>query len=97
MFTADGNVPVKLEEGMGGKAEVLALLGKLPVIKYGTFSAHADWRVRLLENFDWLAPPFQYHHTKEEMLGWCEKEGIGVERMLEHGFIPKVGVRGRKT
>lgn len=74
----------------------LALAGKIPLIKYCTFSAHAVWRVRLLENFDWLAPPFQYHHTKEEMLSWCEKEGVAVERMLEHGFIPKVGVRGRK-
>jgi hypothetical protein len=57
---------------------------------------HNNWRVRLLENFDWLAPPFQYHHTKEEMLAWCAKDGIAVERMLQHGFIPKVGMRGVK-
>ena len=75
---------------------VLALLGKLPLLKYCTFSVHPDWRVRLLENFDWLAPPFQYHHTKEEMLVWCAEEGIAVEKMLQHGFIPKVGIRGVK-
>ena len=73
---------------------VLALLGKAPILKYFTFSVHPNWRVRLLENFDWLAPPFQYHHTKEEMRAWCVKEGIAVESMLQHGFIPKVGMRG---
>ncbi len=75
---------------------VLALFGKVPFFKYFTFSVHNNWRVRLLENFDWLAPPFQYHHTKEEMLAWCAKDGIAVERMLQHGFIPKVGMRGVK-
>ncbi len=74
----------------------LALLGKVPLVKYGTFSVHADWRVRLLENFDWLAPPFQFHHTKEEVLTWYADAGFAVEGMLEHGFVPKVGVRGRK-
>ena len=74
----------------------LALLGKVPLIKYCTFSVHADWRVRLLENFDWLAPPFQYHHTKEEVLQWYAAAGFDIQGTLRHGFIPKVGVRGRK-
>jgi SAM-dependent methyltransferase len=72
----------------------LALLGKLPVIKYLTFSVHKDWRVRLLENFDWLAPPFQYHHTKEEVMEWFNEEHIAVQSILEHGFIPKTGLSG---
>jgi SAM-dependent methyltransferase/uncharacterized protein YbaR (Trm112 family) len=72
----------------------LALLGKLPLIKYLTFSVHKDWRVRLLENFDWLAPPFQYHHTKEELTAWFKEQHIEVHRMLEHGFIPKTGLAG---
>ena len=75
---------------------VLALLGKIPLVKYCTFSAHADWRVRLLENFDWLAPPFQYHHAKEEVLTWYAAAGFDIQGMLKHGFIPKVGVRGVK-
>jgi len=55
---------------------------------------HKDWRVRLLENFDWLAPPFQYHHTKEELMAWFSEEHIEVHSMLEHGFIPKTGLAG---
>lgn len=74
----------------------LALIGWIPGVKYFTFSAHKDWRVRLLENFDWLAPPFQHHHTKEEVRTWFEREGISVTKMLRHGFIPKVGMTGIK-
>ncbi len=72
----------------------LTLLGKLPLIKFLNFSVHKDWRVRLLENFDWLAPPFQYHHTKEELVEWFNEEHIEVHSMLEHGFIPKIGFYG---
>lgn len=75
---------------------VPALLGALPLVRYLTFSAHPDWRVRLLENFDWLAPPFQYHHTKEEVAGWFRQEGFQPAGMLRHGFIPKVGITGTK-
>lgn len=73
---------------------ILALVGKIPFLKYLTFSAHPDWRVRLLENFDWLSPPFQHHHTKEEVMAWFEDEDIEVTHMLHHGFIPKVGIKG---
>jgi len=75
---------------------VLALLGKVPLMKYVTFSAHPDWRVRLLENFDWLSPPFQHHHTKEEVFSWFHEGGFEHVRMLRHGFIPKVGILGKK-
>ncbi len=75
---------------------LLALTGKIPLVKYTTFSAHRDWRVRLLENFDWLAPPFQHHHTKEEVSRWFAQEGITVSKILRHGFIPKVGITGIK-
>ena len=72
----------------------LTVVGKLPLIKYLTFSVHQDWRVRLLENFDWLAPPFQHHHTKEELMAWFQEQHIEVHGMLEHGFIPKTGLAG---
>ncbi len=75
---------------------LLALLGTVPLLKYCTFSAHPDWRVRLLENFDWLSPPFQYHHTKEEVTAWFREGGFAQVSMLRHGFIPKVGILGRK-
>jgi len=75
---------------------LLVGMGKIPLLKYFTFSAHADRRVRLLENFDWLSPPFQHHHTKEEVRGWFQEQNIEVHGMLEHGFIPKVGLLGRR-
>ncbi len=74
---------------------LLALVGKAPLLKYLTFSAHHDWRVRLLENFDWLSPPYQYHHTKEEVITWYENQHLDILKMLQHGFIPKVGLLGK--
>lgn len=74
----------------------LAALGAVPLIKYLTFSAHPDFRVRVHENFDWLAPPFQFKHTFDEVRGWFESEGFTDLRMLAHGVIPKIGIVGRK-
>jgi SAM-dependent methyltransferase/uncharacterized protein YbaR (Trm112 family) len=74
----------------------LALVGKVPLVKYLTFSAHHDWRVRLLENFDWLSPPYQYHHAKEEVISWYKDQNVDIVKMLKHGFIPKVGILGER-
>lgn len=74
----------------------LALLGKVPAVKFLTFSVHPLWRVRVQENFDWLSPPYQSHHTKEELSGWFEECGFKVLKILPHGFVPKPGVMGRK-
>lgn len=74
----------------------LALIGKIPLIKYLTFSVHPFWRVRLQENFDWLSPPYQSHHTKEEVIRWFEENGFEILKVLPHGFVPKSGVLGRK-
>ncbi len=75
----------------------LAALGKVPGLKYLTFSVHPLWRVRVQENFDWLSPPYQSHHTKEELSGWNEACGFKVLRILPHGFVPKPGVLGKKS
>lgn len=75
----------------------LAALGKVPLLKYLTFSVHPLWRVRLQENFDWLTPPYQSHHTKEELSGWFRENGFEPLRVLPHGFVPKPGVVGRKV
>jgi SAM-dependent methyltransferase len=72
----------------------LAWIGKIPFVKYLAFSAHKDFRARLIENFDWLSPPYQHHHTKEEVMEWFRKERITPRKMLAHGFIPKVGIKG---
>lgn len=74
----------------------LAALGKVPGIKFLTFSVHPLWRVRVQENFDWLSPPYQSHHTKEQLSGWFEANGFQVLRILPHGFVPKPGVLGKK-
>ena len=74
----------------------LAALGKVPGVKYLTFSVHPLWRVRLQENFDWLTPPYQSHHTKEELAEWFRENGFEPQKTLPHGFVPKPGILGRK-
>jgi len=74
----------------------LAALGAAPGLKYLTFSVHRDFMVRVIENFDWISPPYQYHHTKEELAGWFKAAGFDVLKVLPHGLIPKPGVLGRK-
>lgn len=74
----------------------LTWLGALPGVKYLTFSVHPDFKVRLIENFDWVSPPFQYHHTKEELAAWYERAGFAVLKILPHGLVPKPGILGRK-
>lgn len=74
----------------------LALLGAVPLAKYLTFSVEKGYRVRLAENFDWLAPPFQSKHTKEEVRAWIEEAGCEPLQQLAHGLVPKVGFLSRK-
>lgn len=74
----------------------LAFLGAVPGLKYLTFSVHPKWRVRLQENFDWLAPPYQFHHTKEEVTQWFQDLGYENLTQISHGVVPKVGLRGTK-
>jgi glycosyltransferase involved in cell wall biosynthesis/SAM-dependent methyltransferase len=74
----------------------LAGAGKLPLIKYLTFSVHSSWRVRTQQNFDWLSPPYQSHHTKEDVLGWFIEAGFQEISMAKHGMIPKVALKGKK-
>jgi hypothetical protein len=71
-------------------------LGAVPLIKYLTFSVHPLFEVRVQENFDWLSPPYQSHHTKEELARWFESCGFTVDKILPHGFVPKPGIVGRK-
>lgn len=73
----------------------LAALGKIPLLKYLTASVHRNWRVRLQENFDWFSPRYQSHHTKEEVECWFHEVKLGDITSLQHGLIPKVGLRGK--
>lgn len=76
---------------------ILSLLGKIPVLKYFSFSVLPNWKARVWENFDWLSPQFQNHHTKEEVISWFTNAGFAELKILPHGLIPKPGVKGRKT
>jgi len=74
----------------------LTVLGLIPGIKFFTFSVEPKFKVRLIENFDWLAPPFQTKHTKEEFREWFEAAGFEVLSHLPHGVVPKIGILGIK-
>jgi len=73
----------------------LAVLGRVPLLKYVTASVHQSWRVRVQENFDWLSPQYQSHHTKEEIRDWFREAQVEELSILPHGFIPKVGLKGK--
>lgn len=90
-FTVD--LPVKAVYAL---CYPLTWLGAVPGLKYLTFSVHPDFKVRLIENFDWISPPFQYHHTKEELRDWFEENRFDVLKVLPHGLVPKPGILGRK-
>jgi SAM-dependent methyltransferase len=75
----------------------LTWLGVVPGLKWFTYSVHPDYQVRLIENFDWISPPYQWHHTKEELARWYNEEGFTVLRFLPHGLVPKPGAIGRKA
>jgi SAM-dependent methyltransferase len=75
----------------------LTVLGAVPGLKYLTFSVDPDFQARLIENFDWISPPYQWHHTKEELAQWCAREGFKVLEVLPHGLVPKPGVLAKKS
>jgi len=75
----------------------LAFLGAFPILKYLTFSVEDAYQVRVIENFDWLAPPFQTKHTKEELSAWFSEEDYEQLGRLPHGVVPKIGGIGRRT
>lgn len=75
----------------------LTILGAVPLLKYLTYSVDPQFKVRLIENFDWLAPPFQTKHTKEEVRPWFEEAGFTVLSQLPHGMVPKIGFLGRRA
>ncbi len=60
---------------------VLGVVGGVPVLKQTlnkvvNFSNHPDWILRVCDNFDWYAPPYQSHHTTEELKRWFAEEGF---------------------
>jgi hypothetical protein len=39
-------------------------------------SIHPQWRVRLLDTFDWYSPRYQWKHTVAEVAGWFREAGL---------------------
>ena len=59
-----------------------AWLGGVPVVnktlnKCANFSSHPVWENRVCDTFDWYAPPYQHHHTLDELCGWFRDAGYG--------------------
>ncbi len=76
-----------------GFCHVMAFFGKVPVLKYFTYSVLPDWKGRAMENFDWLSPRYQSHHTKEEIKEWFEESGYADMNVLPQGLVPIAGVK----
>ncbi len=55
-------------------------------------SGHPSRECRVLENFDWYTPKYQYKHTYGEVIRWFHDMGIYDLTLLE-----KVSVKGRKV
>jgi len=53
----------------------LPKLGKLVDIAIES-STNPDWRVRVLETFDWYSPKYQWKHTREEVVSWFKEAGL---------------------
>ena len=56
-------------------------LGSIPILnrtlnKIANFSSHPDWTLRVCDNFDWYAPPYQSHHSIGELKRWFNEEGF---------------------
>lgn len=59
----------------------LGLIGSIPILnqtlnKVVNFSNHADWTLRVCDNFDWYAPRYQSHHSIDELKRWFVEEGF---------------------
>ena len=55
-------------------------------------SVHPEWRIRLLDTFDWYSPRYQWKHTVAEVAGWFRE--LGLTDIDTKGF--EVTVRGRR-
>lgn len=67
-------------------ARIGAILGSIPVVKHlnkvVNFSSHPRWTTRVCDTFDWYAPPYQSHHTEEELSNWFDESGFESIRVL---------------
>jgi SAM-dependent methyltransferase len=67
-------------------------LGKLVDIAIES-SMNPDWRLRVLETFDWYSPKYQWKHTRGEVVSWFKEAGFNEIFVSSH----PVSVVGSKT
>jgi len=74
-------LPGTLLYGLCHMAIPLYRLTKLP--RAGTLIAVAfpigfdpDWRLRIIDTFDWYSPKYQWKHTRREVEQWFEQSGL---------------------
>ena len=67
-------------------------LGKLVDIAIES-SMNPDWRLRVLETFDWYSPKYQWKHTRAEVVSWFKEAGFNEIFVSSH----PVSVVGSKT
>jgi len=75
---------------------ILAVAGKIPLLKYLTYSVLPGFKARVMENFDWLSPRYQSHHTAGEVRQWFETAGFRDIKILTQGLVPVAGARAVK-
>jgi len=50
-------------------------------------SYHPDREIRICDTFDWFSPPYQWHHTDEELESWLREFGLVDIRNLSMGQV----------
>jgi 2-polyprenyl-3-methyl-5-hydroxy-6-metoxy-1,4-benzoquinol methylase len=50
-------------------------------------SYHPDREIRICDTFDWFSPPYQWHHTDEEIESWFREVGLIEIKNLSVGQV----------
>lgn len=50
-------------------------------------SYHPDREIRICDTFDWFSPPYQWHHTDDEVESWLKEFGLTEIQNLSQGQI----------
>jgi SAM-dependent methyltransferase len=59
-------------------------------------SMHPNWRLRVLETFDWYSPKYQWKHTNDEVRQWFSDAGLRVISVSQQA-VSLVGVKWHES
>jgi 2-polyprenyl-3-methyl-5-hydroxy-6-metoxy-1,4-benzoquinol methylase/uncharacterized protein YbaR (Trm112 family) len=68
-----GLLKLRLLTASDWRKRVLGQLLRGPTIGV---SYHPDREIRICDTFDWFSPPYQWHHTDEELESWLREFGL---------------------